>query len=72
MTPPGAGGQAEGGGAVDRVLPRARCPPALVEIAARQGFDLVVVEYEHGLLDLETIERMILTARSWDVPTWSG
>ncbi|GAA2881154.1 hypothetical protein GCM10010472_44030 [Pseudonocardia halophobica] len=43
--------------------------PAVVEIAVAQGFDLVVVEYEHGLLDLETVERMILAARARDVPT---
>lgn len=41
--------------------------PALVELAAREGFDFVVIELEHGLIGLGTAERMVRAAEAHGV-----
>jgi 4-hydroxy-2-oxoheptanedioate aldolase len=41
--------------------------PALVEMVASMGWDFVVLESEHGSLDLRTCENMVRSAKRWGV-----
>ena len=41
--------------------------PALVEMVACMGWDFVVLESEHGSLDLRTCENMVRSAKRWGV-----
>jgi len=45
--------------------------PALVEIAAHAGFDFVLLDFEHGSLDVPQAEAMTIAARATGVaPIW--
>jgi 4-hydroxy-2-oxoheptanedioate aldolase len=41
--------------------------PALVEILGHAGFDFVIIDREHGSIDLETAEHMIRAAQATGV-----
>ena len=42
--------------------------PAIVEMCAYAGFDLIIIDNEHGTADLETTEHMLRAARACGVP----
>lgn len=42
--------------------------PAIVEMCAYAGFDLVIIDNEHGSADLETTEHLLRAARAAGVP----
>ena len=43
--------------------------PALVELSAQAGFDVIVIECEHGLRDLESVQRQIVMAERYGMET---
>lgn len=45
--------------------------PALLEIAAKQKIDAVVLDIEHGTFDLATLDATLLIARSLGLPTFA-
>lgn len=42
--------------------------PTLIEVIGFCGFDFVVLEYEHGLRSLETIQNLIRAAQTVPIP----
>lgn len=41
--------------------------PAAIELIAEAGFDFVIIDMEHVLVDLQTVEHMIRTAESYEL-----